>query len=81
MQHAMVDRTEANTAGPLHRDAWLFENQLVYTHWFAPDNLSNAIFALGFNKYNQSTVLAGEAHQLGGVYRFPAQAGLRHLRG
>jgi len=61
MQHAMVDRTEANNAGPLHRDAWLFENQLVYTHWFAPDNLSSAIVALGFNKYSQSTILAGES--------------------
>ena len=61
MQHAMQDRTEANNAGPLHRDAWLFENQLVYTHWFAPDNLSSAIVALGFNKYSQSTILAGEA--------------------
>src|SRR4051812_5364894 len=60
MQHAMVDRTEANTAGPLHRDAWMFENQAVYTHWFAPDNLSSVILALGFNKYNQSTVVAGD---------------------
>ena len=61
MQHDMIDRTEANNAGPLHRDGWMFENQLVYTHWFAPDNLSSAIFALGFNKYSQSTLLAGEA--------------------
>jgi hypothetical protein len=60
MQHAMVDRTEANNAGPLRRDGWMFENQLVYTHWFAPDNLSSAIFALGFNKYNQSTTVAGD---------------------
>lgn len=58
MQHAMEDRAEANTAGPLHRDTWMFENQLVYTHWFAPDNLSNVIAAVGFNKYNQSTVTA-----------------------
>ena len=61
MQHDMIDRTEANNAGPLHRDGWMFENQLVYTHWFAPDNLSSAIVALGFNKYSQSTLLAGEA--------------------
>ena len=60
MQHAMQDRTEANNAGPLHRDAWMFENQAVYTHWFAPDNLSSAILALGFNKYSQSTTVAGD---------------------
>ncbi len=58
MQHFMEDRAEANNAGPLHRDAFMFENQLVYTHWFAPDNLSSAIVALGFNKYNQSTITA-----------------------
>ena len=60
MQHAMQDRTAANNVGPLHRDAWLFENQLVYTHWFAPDNLSSAIFALGFNKYSQSTTVTAD---------------------
>ncbi len=60
MQHFMQDRAEANNVGPNRRDAFMFENQLVYTHWFAPDNLSSAIFALGFNKYNQSTTLAAD---------------------
>lgn len=57
MQHAMEDRPEA-TAGPAGRDTWLFEQQAVYTHWFAPDNLSSAIFALGYSAYNQSTLTA-----------------------
>ncbi len=60
MQHFMQDRTEANNVGPLHRDAFLFENQAVYTHWFAPENLSSLIVALGYNAYNQSTVTAGD---------------------
>ena len=63
MQHFMQDRAEANNVGPNRRDAFMFENQLVYTHWFAPDNLSSAIFALGFNKYNQSTTLAADGIQ------------------
>ena len=57
MQHAMEDRTEV-TPGPAGRDTWLFEQQAVYTHWFAPDNLSSAIFALGYSAYNQSTLTA-----------------------
>ena len=56
MQHFMDDRTEANNAGPARRDTFMFENQLVYTHWFAPSNLSSLIVAVGFNKYNQSTI-------------------------
>ena len=60
MQHFMQDRTEANNSGPARRDAFLFENQLVYTRWFAPNNLSNLIVALGYNAYNQSTVLASD---------------------
>lgn len=55
MQHAMEDRSEA-TAGPAGRDAWLFEQQAVYTHWFAPDSLSSAIVAVGYSAYNQSTL-------------------------
>ena len=57
MQHAMEDRPEA-TPGPGGRDAWMFENQLVYTHWFEPDNLSSLILAVGYNAYNQSTITA-----------------------
>lgn len=57
MQHFIDDRTEANNAGPLRRDTFMFENQAVYTHWFAPSNLSSLIVALGYNKYNQSTIV------------------------
>ena len=53
----MEDRAEA-TPGPAGRDTWMFEQQAVYTHWFAPDNLSSVIIAPGFTAYNQSTVTA-----------------------
>ncbi len=55
MQHIMQDNNE-QVAGPLGRDTWLFEQQAVYTHWFSPENLSNAIFALGYSAYNQSNI-------------------------
>lgn len=57
MQHAMEDRGEV-TPGPGGRDTWLFEQQIVYTHWFSPDNLSSVILAPGFSAYNQSTITA-----------------------
>ncbi len=57
MQHAMEDRTEV-TPGPAGRDTWLFEQQAVYTHWFAPENLSSLILAPGYSAYNQSTITA-----------------------
>jgi hypothetical protein len=57
MQHAMQDNNE-QVAGPLGRDAWLFEQQAVYTHWFAPENLSSLIVAAGFSSYNQSNIPA-----------------------
>lgn len=53
MQHAMFDNPEA-TAGPAGRDTWLFEQQLVYTHWFGRDNLNSLIVAPGYAAYNQS---------------------------
>ncbi|MDB6128128.1 MAG: hypothetical protein JWM35_2024, partial [Verrucomicrobia bacterium] len=55
MQHALFDNSES-TAGPAGRDTWVFEQQAVYTHWFAPDNLSSAIIALGYTANNQSTM-------------------------
>jgi len=55
MQHAVEDRAEVNP-GPLGRDTWMFEQQAVYTHWFAPENLSSVILALGYTTYNQSTI-------------------------
>ena len=53
MQHDMQDNNEA-VAGPTGRDAWMFEQQAVYTHWFQPDNLSSLILAVGYSAYNQS---------------------------
>lgn len=55
MQHFMDDHPEA-TPGPAGRDTWMFEQQAVYTHWFAPDNLSCLIIAPGYSAYNQSSV-------------------------
>src|SRR4051812_34757268 len=55
MQHAMQDNNE-QVPGPTGRDAWLFEQQAVYTHWFAPENLSSLILAAGYSSYNQSNL-------------------------
>ena len=55
MQHIMFDNNE-QLVGPAGRDAWMFEHQAAYTHWFAPDNLSSAIFAIGYTSYGQSTM-------------------------
>jgi hypothetical protein len=55
MQHAMQDNNE-QAVGFAGRDAWLFEQQAVYTHWFARENLSSMIFAVGYSAYNQSTI-------------------------
>jgi polyhydroxyalkanoate synthesis regulator phasin len=55
MQHAMFDNNE-QLVGPAGRDTWMFENQVVYTRWFAPENLSSFILAVGYNAYNQSTM-------------------------
>jgi len=64
MQHAMADNNEA-IAGPLGKDAWMFENQLVYTHWFEPENLSSLILAVGYSAYNQSTVATAPLNSAG----------------
>jgi hypothetical protein len=55
MQHAMQDNNEV-VAGPGGRDTWMFEQQAVFTHWFAPDHLSSLIMAVGYSAYNQSTI-------------------------
>ena len=55
MQHIMFDNNE-QLVGPAGRDAWMFEHQAAYTHWFAPDNLSSAVFAIGYTAYGQSTM-------------------------
>ncbi len=55
MQHAMQDNNE-QAFGPTGHDAWMFEQQAVFTHWFAKDNLSSLILAAGYSTYNQSTI-------------------------
>ena len=55
MQHAMQDNNEQLT-GAAHRDAWMLEQQAVYTHWFGKDNLSSLIVAAGYSAYNQSVI-------------------------
>ena len=55
MQHVMFENNE-QLIGPAGRDTWMFENQAVYTRWFAPENLSSLILAVGYNAYNQSTM-------------------------
>lgn len=66
-QYIMDDRPES-TPGPTGRDAWLFSQQAVYTHWFGKDEIGNQINSLilapGFMKYNGSILdgLTGEAN-------------------
>lgn len=58
-QIIMDDHDEKNI-GPAGRDAWLFSQQAVYTHWFGHDEIGNPInsvvLAPGFMVYNQSTL-------------------------
>ena len=59
LQNIMEDRNE-RVAGPGGRDAWLFEQQAVYTHYFGHDEIGNVvnsvILAPGFAKYNGSGI-------------------------
>jgi hypothetical protein len=59
MQNIVEDRNE-RLAGPAGRDAWLFEQQAVYTHFFGRDEIGNQVnsivLAPGFSTYNQSGV-------------------------
>lgn len=71
LQNIMDDRNE-RVAGPHGRDAWLFAQQAVYTHWFGKDSIGNVpnslILAPGFMTYNQSYLGAtGSAANSGGV--------------
>lgn len=58
-QYIMDDRAES-TASRNGRDAWLFVQQAVYTHWFGKDAIGNVvnsfIVAPGFMIYNDSTL-------------------------
>lgn len=62
LQNIFDDRDE-RVAGPAGRDAWLFEQQAVLTHWFGKDNLSSIILAPGFAKYNESIVANGTTNE------------------
>jgi hypothetical protein len=59
MQNIMEDRNE-RLPGPAGRDAWLFEQQAVYTHWFGKDEIGNVpnsiVVAPGFSKYTASGI-------------------------
>jgi hypothetical protein len=55
LQNIMEDRNES-TVGLLGRDAWLFAQQAVYTHYFGKDLLNSVILAPGFSKYNQANI-------------------------
>lgn len=59
-QLLMDDNNEANAVGRAGRDAWLFAQQAVYTHWFGKDSIGNVVNSLviapGFMVYNDSTL-------------------------
>lgn len=78
MQDIMEDRNE-RIPGPLGRDAWLFEQQAVYTHWFGRDEignvLSSVVLAPGFYKYNASGIdLATNENPFNGSVRYQTAA-------
>jgi polyhydroxyalkanoate synthesis regulator phasin len=66
LQDIMDDRDE-RVAGPTGRDAWFFEQQLVYTHWFGKDAIGNVpnsiVLAPGFFTYNQSVLANGTTNE------------------
>jgi len=55
LQNIMSDSDE-RLPGPAGRDAWLFAQQAVYTHFFGESLLSSVIVAPGFSKYTQSVI-------------------------
>lgn len=67
----IVDDRDERVAGPNGRDAWLFEQQAVYTHWFGRDSLNSVIIAPGFSKYNDSVLaVATNENPFVGTTRF-----------
>lgn len=66
LQDIMDDRDE-KTFGPNGRDAWLFAQQVVYTHWFGKDEIGNVVnsvvLAPGFMAYNQSVLANGTTNE------------------
>lgn len=74
LQNIMEDRNE-RLAGPAGRDAWLFEQQAVYTHWFGKDAIGNVpnsmILAAGFAHYTASGIdLATNETPFNGTTRY-----------
>lgn len=59
LQSIMGDNNES-TFGPGGRDAWLFEQQVVYTKY---TGLNSLILAPGFSLYNQSTLTLSGANE------------------
>lgn len=91
MQNIMEDRNE-RVAGPGGRDAWLFEQQLVYTRWFGQDSIGNVVnsvvLAPGFSTYNESGIdAAGNENPFVGSTRhlelltFAGEVNWMHLAG
>jgi len=62
LQDIMDDRDE-KVAGPNGRDAWLFTQQFVYSHWFGHDNLNSFILAPGFMAYTDSVLANGTTNE------------------
>jgi hypothetical protein len=51
----MDDRAET-AIGPNGRDAYRFDQQLVYTKWFGPSSLNSIVLAPGYFTYNDSII-------------------------
>jgi polyhydroxyalkanoate synthesis regulator phasin len=56
----IMDDNNETGIGRAGRDAWLFAQQAVYTHWFGRDEIGNTVnsfvIAPGFMMYNDSTL-------------------------
>ncbi len=56
----LMDDNNETGIGRAGRDAWLFAQQAVYTHWFGKDAIGNVVNSLviapGFMLYNDSTL-------------------------
>lgn len=55
LQSIMYDNPEKNW-GATGRDAWLFDQQVVYTKYFGKENLNSFVIAPGFSMYNASNM-------------------------
>lgn len=90
-QLIMDDNNEAGV-GRGSRDAWLFAQQAVYTHWFGKDSIGNVVnsfvIAPGFMIYNDST-LSGFDNETAfngstdglAVVTIPGEVNWKHING